>query len=122
MGRAGDKRTYGIIGAAMEVHRILGPWYLEAVYQEALAIELRLREIAFVAHPKLTVAYKGRTLGSYYVPDFVVGEVIVEIKAQRALSSIDMAQTLNSMECAHSEVGLLINFGEGSLNWKRLVL
>jgi GxxExxY protein len=106
----------------MEVHRILGPWYLEAVYQEALGIELGLRGIAFVAHPKLTVAYKGRTLASYYVPDFLVGEVLVEIKAQRALSPVDMAQTLNSMECAKSDVGLLINFGEGSLNWRRLVL
>jgi GxxExxY protein len=106
----------------MEVHRILGPWYLEAVYQEALGIELGLRGIAFVAQPKLTVAYKGRTLESYYVPDFLAGEVVVEIKAQRVLSAVDVAQALNSMECAQSHVGLLINFGEGSLNWRRLVL
>jgi GxxExxY protein len=118
----GDARTYEIIGAAMEVHRILGPWYLEAVYQEALEIELELRGIAFEAKPQLRVAFKGRKLRSYYVPDFLVGEVVVEIKAQSGLSAIDMAQTLNSMECAHSHVGLLINFGEPRLRWKRFVL
>lgn len=122
MERKGDERTYGIIGAAMEVHRILGPRYLEAVYQEALGIEFELRGIAFVAQPRLTVAYKGHTLRTYYVPDFLVGEVIVEIKAQRMLNAVDTAQALNSMECAESHVGLLINFGEVNLNWKRLVL
>ena len=122
MGGDGDERTYRIIGAALEVHRILGPWYLEAVYQEALGIEFELRAVTYVAHPKLTVAYKGRTLASYYMPDFRVGEVIVEIKAQRVLSTVDTAQTLNSMECARSCVGLLVNFGERRLNWKRLVL
>ena len=59
---------------------------------------------------------------TYYVPDLLVGEVVVEIKAQRMLSAVDTAQALNSMECAHSRVGLLINFGEERLNGKRLVL
>jgi len=122
MGREGDPRTYGIIGAAMEVHRILGPWHREAVYQEALEIEFELRGIAFVAKPKLTVAYKGRTLRSYYVPDFLAGDVVVEIKAQSVLGAIDVAQALNSMECAEVRVGLLVNFGEPSLTWKRLIL
>ena len=59
---------------------------------------------------------------NYYVPDFLVGEVVVEIKVQRVLSAVDMAQVLNSMECAQSSVGLLVNFGQQRLNWKRLVL
>ena len=122
MGPDRDERTYRIIGAAMEVHRILGCRYLEAVYQEALGIEFGLRGIAFVAHPRLTVAYKGHALRTFYVPDFLVGEVVVEIKAQRMLSVVDTAQALNSMECAHRHVGLLINFGEERLTWKRLVL
>ena len=122
MAQEGDGRTYEIIGGAMEVHRILGPWYLEAVYQEALGIELELRGIDFQPKPRLTVIYKGRELKAYYVPDFLVGEVVVEIKAQSGLSAIDVAQTLNSMECAHRHVGLLINFGEKQLGWKRLVL
>jgi GxxExxY protein len=122
MERDGDERTYVIIGAAMEAHRILGPWYLEAVYQEALEIELRLRGTAFVAKPRLTVPYKGQTLRSYYIPDFLVGEVVVEIKAHSALSAIDVAQTLNSMECAKVHIGLPVNFGEPSLKWKRLIL
>jgi GxxExxY protein len=117
----GDGRTYEIIGAAMEVHRILGPWYLEAVYQEALGIEFDLRGVAYVEQPRLTIAYKGQRLASYYVPDFLVSEIVVEIKAQRTLTTVDMGQALNSMTCAHSAVGLLINFGEGRLTWKRLV-
>ena len=75
-----------------------------------------------MAKPKLTVPYKGRTLRSYYVPNFLVGEIVVEIKADSALSAIDVAQTLNSMECAKVDIGLLVNFGEPSLKWKRLIL
>lgn len=118
-----DERTYAIIGAAMEVHRILGPGHLEAVYHEALGIELSLRCIAFEHEPKLTIQFKGHELKRHYYPDFrVMDEIIVELKANRALHPIDEAQTINAMKCAHHEVGLLINFGELSLNWKRFVV
>jgi len=116
-----DERTYSII-AAMEVHSALGPGRLEAVYQEALEIELELRQISFVPKPKITVSYKGRELRSYYRPDFIVlEEIVVEIKAQSALGSIDDAQILNALKCSELKVGLLINFGEQSLNWRRFV-
>ena len=118
-----DQRTYAIIGAAMEVHRILGPGYLEAVYQEALEIELTLRGIPFEHKPGLPINYKGHKLNKKYYPDLrVMGEIIVELKASHALHPIDEAQTINAIKCAHHEVGLLINFGELSLKWKRFVV
>jgi GxxExxY protein len=117
-----DPQTYAIIGAAIEVHKVLGAGHLEAVYQEALQIEFDLREIPYDAQPRITLEYKGRRLEKYYQPDFLVyGLVVVEIKAQSALGSVDDAQIINSLMCCRKQVGLLINFGEPSLQWKRFV-
>jgi len=117
-----DERTYAIIGAAMEVHREIGPGQLEPIYQEALEIEFELRSIRNVSKPRVAVYYKGRKLKKYYVPDFLVmDEVVVEIKALSALAKSDEAQLLNSLKCCRKNVGLLINFGEASLKWKRFV-
>jgi GxxExxY protein len=117
-----DPQTYAILGAALEVHRILGPGHLEAVYQEALEIEFDLREIPYESQPRIVLEYKGRELKKYYQPDFLVGErVVVEIKAQSGLGSVDHAQILNSLKSCRKEVGLLINFGEPSLQWRRFV-
>jgi GxxExxY protein len=118
-----DERTYAIIGAAMEVHRILGPGNLEAVYHEALEIELTLRTIPFEHKPKLVIHFKGHELTTAYYPDLrVMGRIIVELKARHALHPVDEAQVINSLKCAHHDVGLLINFGEASLKWKRFVV
>ena len=82
MVRERDKRTYAIIGAAMEVQGVLGPGHLEAVYQEALEIELRLRGIAYQRKPPLTIHFKGHELETHYVPDFLVmDEVVVAEKS-----------------------------------------
>ncbi len=117
-----DPRTHAVIGAAMEVHRILGPGHLEAVYQEALEIEFIERQIPFVAQPKIQIHYKIHVLKKFYVPDFLVYDaVVVELKAQSALSKADQAQILNSLRCTRNKVSLLINFGEVSLTWKRFV-
>jgi len=117
-----DPQTYVIIGAALEVHKILGLGHLEAVYQEALEIELDLRKTPYQAQPRMALEYKGRGLKKYYQPDFRVWErVVVEIKAQSALGSVDDAQIINSLKCCRKEVGLLINFGEPSLQWRRFV-
>jgi GxxExxY protein len=117
-----DERTYAIIGAAMEVHRILGPGHLEAVYQEALEIELTLRGIPFEHKPELIIDYQGHTLEKRYYPDLrVLGVIVVELKASCGLYPIDDAQIINSLKCSHHDVGLLINFGEASLKWKRFV-
>ena len=117
-----DKRTYAVIGAAMEVHRILGPGHLEGVYHEALEIEFIERGVPYASQPQLKIRYKIHVLKKFYVPDFLVfDEVAVELKAQSALGKPDQAQIVNAMKCTGYRVGLLINFGETSLKWKRFV-
>ena len=106
----------------MEVHKIIGPGHLEGVYQECLEIEFEERGIPFVAQPKLEIFYKGRKLKKYYVPDFkAFDEIIVEIKAEKNLSKGDIAQIINSLKTSRFEIGLLMNFGEASLNYKRFI-
>jgi GxxExxY protein len=117
-----DPQTHAIIGAAMEVHRQLGPGFLEAVYQEAMAIELADRAIPFVREAELPVFYKGRRLNCSYRADFVCYEsVIVELKAMQALTGVETAQVLNYLKATHLERGLLLNFGCPSLDFKRLI-
>jgi len=106
----------------MEVHSIVGPGRLEAIYHEALEIEFELRGIPFVSKPKIEIYYKDRKLEKYYVPDFLVhGGVILEIKAESALTRVDEAQIINSLKCSEKKVGILMNFGEAPLKWKRFV-
>ena len=117
-----DPQTYAIIGAAMEVHRELGPGFFEPPYQESMEIELGLRGIAFQAQPKLTLYYKGREPKSYYKPDLICyEEVVVELKAQKCLTEKDESQIINSLKCARKRIGLLINFGEPSLVYRRFI-
>ena len=117
-----DIRTHAIIGAAMEVHRIVGPGHLEAVYQECLEIEFELRKFLFISQPRLEIYYKDRKLKKFYVPDFIVyNEVIVEIKAENFLTKVDEAQLINSLVISRHNVGLLLNFGEESLRYRRFV-
>jgi len=116
--------VYAIVGAGMEVHNVLGPGFLEAVYQEALAIELTNRSIPFVAQPELRISYKESLLEKTYVADFVAfGRVIVEIKALDHMTSREEAQLLNYLKATGLPVGILMNFGAaGKLEWKRMVM
>jgi GxxExxY protein len=117
-----DPKTYAVIGAAIEVHRELGCGFLEAVYHEGLAIELAARRIPFVRELVLPVHYKGQLLPVGYRADFVCyEEVIVELKALRELTTVDEAQLLNYLKATGYSVGLLLNFGTASLQWKRLM-
>lgn len=117
------EEVYQIVGAAMEVANVLGAGFLEAVYQEALGIELKSRALPFVAQPTVRIAYKGRLLTKEYVPDFVCyDQVIVEIKALKGLTTIEQAQLLNYLKATGKPVGLLLNFGAPKLEWKRMIL
>ena len=117
-----DKRTYKIIGAAMEVHRELGCGFLEAIYQEALGREFTTQMIPFRSQPVIEVKYKGKPLEKKYQPDFVCyNEVIVEIKAVSSLTGKEEAQLINYLKATKINVGLLFNFGSTSLEHKRFV-
>lgn len=114
--------TQVIIGAAMEVHQTLGHGFLEAVYEAALAHELDLRGIPYERQKRLTVTYKGRVAGEY-VADFIVdGKVIAELKATKGLTEVDEAQLINYLKATGLRVGLLLNFGTPSLEYRRRVV
>ena len=116
--------VYAVVGAAMEVHSQLGPGFLEAVYQEALEVELSIRGIPFAAQHPIPVKYKGQLLDQYYVADFLCYEqVIIEIKAIKRLSEIEQAQIINYLKATGLKVGLLINFASHpKMDWKRFVV
>ncbi len=115
-----DERTYAIIGAAMEVHKHLGKGFLELVYQEAMMLELAARNIPFTRETQLPIFYKGQKLPTVYRADFICYEnIIVELKAIDKLSSVETAQILNYLKATSLPVGLLLNFGSQSLEYKR---
>ena len=117
-----DPRTHKIIGAAMEVHNEMGPGHLEAVYQECLEIVFEMRKIPFIAKSISQLYYKERKLKKFYVPDFIIfKQIVVEIKAQKMLTGDDEAQIINSLKTSRHRIGLLINFGETSLRFKRFI-
>jgi len=113
--------TEQIIGAAFEVHRVLGYGFLEKVYQCAMQVELRLRGITAVIENEIRVIYKGDEAG-YYKADLLVQQlVVVELKIAKAYNSADEAQLLNELKATGTQVGLLINFGRNKVEFKRLV-
>ncbi len=120
---AEDPETYAIIGAAMEVHTILGSGFLEHVYHEALKQELRLRAIPFRSEVELPVVYKGRPLAASYRADLICFDsIIVEMKALARLTSSEESQLLNYLKAAGTRRGLLLNFGSSKLQfWRRVM-
>ncbi|MBC8217288.1 MAG: GxxExxY protein [Planctomycetes bacterium] len=111
--------TGPVIGAAMEVHKILGPGFLESVYDEAFAIELDLRNIHYERQHSIDIFYKGK-LAKQFVCDFIIENVVVvELKALSQLGDVEKAQILNYLKATRLPVGLLLNFGTRSLEYKR---
>ncbi len=105
----------------MEVHSVLGPGFLEAVYQEGLAIELKRAGIPFRREVDLPVVYKGQKLNSTYRPDFLCYEsVVVELKAVKMLTPVEEAQAINYLKASGHLVALVLNFGAPPLQHKRL--
>lgn len=118
-----DPRTYRIIGAAMEVHRILHRGLLEQIYCEALAVEFELLSIPFAAQVPCQIVYKDRRLTGFHRIDFVCfGEVVVEVKASSLVGPAEQAQILNYLALSGHRLGLLLNFGRPTLEYKRFVL
>ncbi len=107
----------------MAVHRELGHGFLESVYQEALAIEITRSSIPFEREKELSIIYKGVELKSYYKTDFICyDQIILELKALDALSNDHVSQPMNYLKATDLKVGLLVNFGAPSLQYKRYVL
>ncbi len=113
--------TGKIIKCAIEVHKHLGNGFQEVIYQRALAIEFSLQNIAFEREFEMPLFYKGQPIGTRRVDFFVEGQVMVEIKAIVMLEDVNLAQAINYLEAYNMEVGLLINFGSRSLDFKRVM-
>jgi GxxExxY protein len=115
--------TGKILGVAMEVHQELGCGFLEAIYQEAFEHELKLKQTKFIRQRPHRITYKDIILRHPYIPDVIVEEkVVVDLKAIREIGAIEEAQMINYLKITNLEVGLIVNFGGRSLEWKRLVL
>jgi len=114
-----DKLTETIIGCAMEVHRRLGPGYLESVYEKALMIELKLAGLSCRSQVPIRVDYKGESVGDFVADAVVEGRVILELKACQILHLRHEAQVVNYLVATGYDIGLLMNFGSDSLQVKR---
>lgn len=115
-----DRETYSIIGAAMEVHRNLGPEFLEPAYQAALEVELHIQGIPYERQVEMPIHYKGVPLGVRYKADLVCfGAVLVELKALDVMTARDEAQVVNYLAASGIGRGILLNFGATNLQFKR---
>jgi GxxExxY protein len=113
--------TFAVIGAAMEVHKILGPGFLEAVYQAAPERELTLRGILFEPKVRLPVTYKEIVVGIYEADLVIDNKFIVEIKAVSKLNASHQAQAMHYLASTGLRLALLLNFGGGSLEHRRII-
>jgi GxxExxY protein len=115
--------VFAIVGAAMEVHRVLGSGFLESVYHEGMEIECFIRQIPFVSQQIIQIKYKQYTLKKEYVADMICFEkIIVEFKALDQLTGREESQLINYLKATGYKVGVLINFGSHpKLEWKRFV-
>jgi len=115
-----EELTHQIIGCAMEVHSILGNGFQEVIYQRSLAHEFYLSKVNFAREVEMPIHYKGQNVGTRRADFLVEDKIIVELKALIGLEDVHLAQALNYLEAYNLEIGLLINFGAKSLQFKRL--
>lgn len=113
--------TGKIIGCCMEVHRILGNGFQEVIYQRALAVEMNQQKISYSREHEMGIFYKGESIGTRRVDFFVEGKIMVELKAIIQLDDVQLAQAINYLEAYKMDIGLLINFGARSLEFKRVM-
>lgn len=117
------EESYKIIGICMEVHKILGKGHSEVVYKDALEYEFKTNSIPFEREKIYEIEYKDIILPRKYIADFVVyNEIIFEVKAISQLTNGDIKQTLNYLASSKNKLGILANFGEDSLKYKRIIL
>ncbi|MBC5838909.1 GxxExxY protein [Flavobacterium muglaense] len=117
------EESYIIVGLCMEVHKILGKGHSEKVYGDALEYEFQKNKVPYKRESKYNIVYKDIILPSYYFADFVVfDEIIVEIKAIQELTNSEIKQTLNYLAASQNKLGILVNFGEDILKYKRILL
>ncbi len=114
--------TYAINGAIFEVNKVLGPGFLEKVYEKALLYELKNRGLKSVGQAPITVNYKGQCVGEYFADILVEDRVIIELKTAKKIEKIHEAQLLNYLKATGIQVGLLVNFRHSKAEIKRLVL
>lgn len=112
--------TSKIIGCAITVHKTLGNGFQEVIYQRALEIEMRMADISFQREFEMPIFYREEQIGTRRVDFLVEGLISVELKAITKLEDVHFAQAINYLEAYNLEIGMLINFGETSLNFKRL--
>jgi GxxExxY protein len=105
-----DRLAYEVIGAAIEVHRILGPGFLESIYEEALCVEIKLRSISFERQVRIPITYKTVTVGRNRLDLLVQGKLIIEIKTVDSLAPIHSAQVISYLKATGYHLALLINF------------
>lgn len=115
-----EEQTKTIIGCAMEVHNRLGNGFQEVIYQRALAIEMKYSGLDFKREMEMPVYYRNENIGTRRVDFFVGGKIMVEIKAVIKLEDVHLAQAMNYLEAYKMEIGLLLNFGARSLEFKRV--
>ncbi len=113
--------TYRIIGAAMAVHNGLGPGFPETLYQKALAVELNRRGIKFEREKLVEIFYETAKLGDFYLDFLIENGVILELKAVEQLLPLHQQQAISYLTASGREVALLINFGAGTLEHKRIL-
>ncbi len=117
-----EDETYKVIGACISVHKGLGAGFLESVYHEALEKEFEIQKVNFDSKKKLQVYYNDAPLKKYFIADFICfDKIVVEIKAASFLHKDTEAQTINYLKSTNYPLGLLINFGQSSLTWKRFI-